>query len=218
MYKKAISGLILMSLLFLFGTICVDGAALEKQLAIKTLDLKLEKEGMSLEAESESAEGAVTVAHAIGIIDTAISDQRILELQRVELTGNTTVGSKEDYELLLRIVEAEAGNQDAEGRLLVANVVLNRVASEKFPDNVRDVILQGENGTYQFSPVANGRIWRVQISEETKRAVERAMQGEDISEGALYFAARQYADQSSMKWFDNHLTYLFEWGDHEFFK
>mgnify|MGYP006922422030 CR=1 FL=1 len=32
--------------------------------------------------------------------------------------------------VLLRIVEAEAGNEDEDGKLLVANVVLNRMDSE----------------------------------------------------------------------------------------
>ena len=121
-------------------------------------------------------------------------------------------------EALLRIVEAEAGCEDEEGKLLVANVVLNRVNHKSFPDTVTEVILQKENGVTQFSPVANGRYYRVEVSEETISAVGRALTGEDISEGALYFAARKYADSDKMKWFDENLTFLFSHGGHEFFK
>lgn len=46
----------------------------------------------------------------------------------------------------------------------------------------------------------------------------RALDGEDISEGALYFAARDYADSKRMRWFDEKLTLLFRHGGHEFFK
>lgn len=42
--------------------------------------------------------------------------------------------SSADYQVLLKIVEAEAGSEDLNGRILVANVVLNRVKSELFPD------------------------------------------------------------------------------------
>ena len=36
-------------------------------------------------------------------------------------------------------------------------------------------------------------------------------------DGPLYFAARKYADESKMEWFDRNLTRLFEYGGHEFF-
>lgn len=123
----------------------------------------------------------------------------------------------QDYETLLRIVEAEAGTEDAEGKLLVANVVLNRVKSEKFPDTVTEVVYQRSGGICQFSPVANGRIGRIHVSDGTIEAVERALDGEDISEGALYFAARRAADPENMRWFDTHLVRLFAHGGHEFF-
>ena len=67
-------------------------------------------------------------------------------------------------------------------------------------------------------PLSDGSYDRVQISEETVRAVGRALDGEDISEGALYFAARDYADSKRMRWFDEKLTLLFRHGGHEFFK
>lgn len=57
----------------------------------------------------------------------------------------------------MKIVEAEAGSEDLNGRILVANVVLNRVKSELFPDCVTDVVYQHSNGVYQFSPVKTER-------------------------------------------------------------
>lgn len=91
--------------------------------------------------------------------------------------------SSADYQVLLKIVEAEAGSEDLNGRILVANVVLNRVKSELFPDCVTDVVYQHSNGVYQFSPVKNGTIDTVSISEETKQAVELALDGTDLSKG-----------------------------------
>ena len=64
----------------------------------------------------------------------------------------------EDYDALLRIVEAEASGEDETGRLLVANVVLNRVRSAAFPNTVSEVVYQRKNGKAQFSPVHTGKI------------------------------------------------------------
>ena len=125
--------------------------------------------------------------------------------------------SDKDYDSLLRIVEAEAGGEDMDGKLLVANVVLNRVNNEKFPDTVTEVIMQKGQGVAQFTPTVDGRFQNVTISEETYEAVERALYGEDISKGALYFCAREKADSGKLKWFDQNLTKLFSYGNHEFF-
>lgn len=124
----------------------------------------------------------------------------------------------EDIDNLMRIVQAEAGGEDRKGKLLVANVVINRVKNPKFPDNITDVVFQREQNVTQFSPVSNGTIYHVTISEETKEVVYSALYGEDNSQGALFFMARKYAEPENAQWFDNHLTYLFSYGGHDFFK
>lgn len=125
--------------------------------------------------------------------------------------------SEEDYDALLRIVEAEASGEDIRGRTLVANVVLNRVESARFPDTVKEVVYQREGGRAQFSPVATGKIDRVAVSGATKEAVDLALQGEDESEGALYFMAPEYADAGNRRWFEENLTLLFAYHGHEFY-
>ncbi len=126
--------------------------------------------------------------------------------------------SSEDYDALLRIVECEASGQDIKGRMLVANVVLNRLNRGNFGGSVREVIYQrSANGKAQFSPVATGKINRITVTPETVEAVNRALCGEDESQGALYFASRAHASPENMAWFDNHLTWLFAYGGHEFF-
>ncbi len=152
----------------------------------------------------------------IGILKTAASGQRVVDYE-VLVKESVIELNESDKETLCRIVEAEAGSEDEEGKLLVANVVLNRVEDKHFPNTVREVVFQEEQGVYQFSPVADGNYYRVKVSQETCQAVERALEGEDISQGALYFAARQYADSSTMSWFDNHLSFLFAHGGHEFY-
>ena len=132
-------------------------------------------------------------------------------------TGRIYEVSEEDYDALLRLVEAEASGEDIKGKLLVANVVLNRVKSGAFPDTIKEVIYQRQNGRAKFSPVATGKIDRVAVSEETVEAVERALCGEDESAGALYFVAPAYADAGNHQWFRDNLTLLFSYEGHEFY-
>ena len=125
---------------------------------------------------------------------------------------------KRREEILERIVEAEAGDQDLEGRILVANVILNRVHSKHFPDTIKGVVFANRAGRYQFSPVSNGRYYRVTVSDKTKRAVKQALAGKDISKGALYFMCRSASDPKNVAWFDRDLTKVAQHGCHEFFK
>ena len=120
---------------------------------------------------------------------------------------------KADYECLLKIVESEAGICDRKGKILVANVVLNRMNSCSFPDTVTEVVYQKN----QFSPVKNGSIDQVKVSGETREAVSLALSGTDYSQGALFFVARKLADEENMEWFDSSLKYLFEHDGHEFY-
>ena len=151
------------------------------------------------------------------ILTYDVMEKEYVETEETAATSQVLAFSEEDYNNLLRIVEAEAGGEDEKGKILVANVVINRVMDEDFPDSITEVIFQKENGVTQFSPVSNGRIFKVSVSEETVEAVNKALGGEDYSQGALYFAARKYANSDNMRWFDESLEFLFEHGGHEFF-
>ncbi len=218
MYRKALGALVLVHMLFLAGYVCLLAGDLsqggQEPVSAAVLDQAVIADGKS---------------GGLGIVPCASSGQRVVGYASLERTAPTPapeeqesgpvwVLGQEDYDILLRIVEAEAGTEDEDGKLLVANVVLNRVASDKFPDTVQKVVLQKNERVTQFSPVASGRIWKVEISQETYAAVDRALEGEDISQGALYFASRRYAKSSSMRWFDRCLTFLFAHGGHEFFR
>ena len=190
MYKRALTVLLTAHLLFLAGFLCLGQMEeIQRNLQIK----------VPVAADSES--------RMIGIASRTSSGQRVVDCNELQRNSRYHLDMAE-LEVLLKIVEAEAGCEDEEGKLLVANVILNRLNSDKFPDSVSEIVFQQENGITQFSPVSDGSYDRVQISED----------GEDISEGALYFAARDYADSKRMRWFDEKLTLLFRHGGHEFFK
>lgn len=121
--------------------------------------------------------------------------------------------SSDDYYTLLQIVEAEATGGDVTSKMMVAGVVLNRVRDSHFPDTIYEVVWQDE----QFQPTSDGRIYSCSITDSTVEAVERVLQGEDYSQGALFFVARNTAESTNMSWFDSSLVRLFEYGGHEYF-
>lgn len=157
------------------------------------------------------------VVSRLDVSSRLVQSVNALDDKSWELAGTTRMSDK-DYENLLAIVEAESGGEDLEGRIMVANVILNRVASDEFPDDVTSVVWQRSGGSPQFSPTADGRIHTVTITDATREAVNRAIDGEDLSQGALYFLAKHQADPDNIEWFDSHLTFLFEHGLHSFYE
>jgi N-acetylmuramoyl-L-alanine amidase len=116
-----------------------------------------------------------------------------------------------DSYLLAKIAMAEAEGESTEGKELVILVVLNRVWSEDFPDTIREVIYE-EN---QFSPVASGRFDAVEPNDDCWLAVQNIMTAQyDYSEGALYFESCEDADN----WHSRNLEFLYQCGNHKFYK
>ncbi|MCM1175649.1 MAG: cell wall hydrolase [Blautia sp.] len=194
-----------MSMIFFTAWVCLKGLKLNRIAA--TQAFRMEYLTVAQEEDRKSF---------LEVVACVASGQRVVDYEVLEKTMKYNL-SEQDYDALLRIVEAEAGGEDSDGKLLVANVVLNRVNSKNFPDTVTEVVMQKEQGVAQFSPTVDGRFQNVTVSQGTYEAVERALYGEDISQGALYFCARQKADSTKIKWFDQKLTRLFSYGNHEFF-
>lgn len=94
----------------------------------------------------------------------------------------------DSLELLAICVEAEAGNQDLMGKRLVVDVILNRVDSDRFPDDITSVITQ----PWQFSSWEDGRMDKVwSPSEETYQAVRMELESRTDSE-VLFFTEGRY--------------------------
>lgn len=74
--------------------------------------------------------------------------------------------SSTDLDLLSRLVEAEAGGEPYEGKVAVAETVMNRVAKGSWGNTITSVIYA--HG--QFSPVANGMINKPATADSIKAA------------------------------------------------
>lgn len=167
------------------------------------------------EAIQESAEELVIENNIESVAVEAVIEENIIPQSTSTGDVYTTVGvevSQRDYDALLRIVQAEAGGEDDTGKILVANVIINRVKSNLYPDTIIDVIYDNKHGV-QFEPTMYKWFEGTVPSEETKACVERALAGEDHSKGALYFAVKT----SSNSWHNTKLTFLFKHMGHYFY-
>lgn len=107
-----------------------------------------------------------------------------------------------DLYWLSRVIYAEAGNQSLEGQIAVGNVVLNRMADERFvgQDTIYDVIFAKN----QFEVVSNGMIY-MEPGEDAVIAAKLALEGYDVSSGATYFATFDFGEgYECLSWIGDH--------------
>ena len=88
----------------------------------------------------------------------------------------------EERELLARVVYAEANTETLEGQIAVAQVVLNRVRSESFPDTVSEVVFQ--DGQFSTASILGS----VVPNETNYEAVDAAFETEVVPYEVLYFS------------------------------
>lgn len=127
---------------------------------------------------------------------------------------DSTAGSynEDDVYWLARIIYAEARGESMEGKIAVGNVILNRVASDEFPDSIYDVIFDTNWGV-QFEPVSNGAIYCTP-DEDCYEAARRALDGESMVGESLYFFNPSLA---SSFWIANNCEYVTTIGCHLFY-
>ena len=119
------------------------------------------------------------------MIETAIDPEPVQTAPNPAPT--TTAASRRqanpiDLNLLARVIYAEARGEPLEGQVAVGAVLINRVGSNKFPDDLWSVVFKkGE-----FCTVRDGQVW-LEPSAEAYRAAQLAKDGWDPTNGALYF-------------------------------
>ena len=117
-----------------------------------------------------------------GLTADGIAGTKTLKAMGIE-SGNTYGGySSSDYELLARIISAEARGEEYLGQVAVGAVVLNRIEHPSFPDTLPGVIYQ--NGA--FSCLYDGQFYEP-IADSAYSAARDALNGVDPSGGAIYY-------------------------------
>ena len=107
----------------------------------------------------------------------------------------------DSIDMLARCVQAEAGNQGLMGKQLVVDVILNRVDSPRFPNNVASVISQP--GQFSVYPYAMNR---AVVDAETMQAIINELQRR-TDDQILFFTAGHY---------NRHCIPAYQYGAHYF--
>lgn len=171
------------------------------------------------------------VTNALGTVFGGSTDPRQAELARIAREGRWlssagwplyalvdrySVGLPLDEQgnCLATAVYFEARGESLEGQLAVADVVLNRTASEQYPDTWCDVVKQ----PWQFSFVRNGRFPQITDAAAWARAqgvarVAMANVMRQLPEDVLWY----HADYVSPSW-GSRLNYVEKIGVHMFFR
>lgn len=90
---------------------------------------------------------------------------------------------------LARIIQVESPSGSQTKKMAVANVVLNRVKSSRFPNTIQEVIFSPK----QFPPAAKESFWSLEPSLNSLIAAKRALEGNNPVEDCLFFNNRPFS-------------------------
>ncbi len=115
---------------------------------------------------------------------------------------------------LTQIIFSEANLEPFEGKIAVGNVVLNRVRSDDYPDDIFSVIFE-IGKTIQFEPVSDGRIYE-EANEASYIAACLCLEGTDVinDPSCLFFVSVD----TNITWFQNRLEFVKTIGKHDFYR
>lgn len=116
-----------------------------------------------------------------------------------------------ELEEMAAIIYLEARNQSAEGQQAVAEVILNRVMYDGFPDSVSEVIHEGESkGVVQFTTVY--KLSEAKPTAAQYKAVIGALYGEPVLPLEVVFFSKNGENDRVYKKIDDHVfCYAYQW-------
>ncbi|RXT02886.1 spore cortex-lytic enzyme [Ammoniphilus sp. CFH 90114] len=90
--------------------------------------------------------------------------------------------NQKELDIMAKIIHGEARGESYKGQVAVGAVVMNRVKSPLFPNNVTAVVFEPR----AFTAVDDGQYWLTPNSTSYRAAID-AIRGWDPSGGALYY-------------------------------
>ena len=122
--------------------------------------------------------------------------------------------TEEDLYWLSHIISAESQGEPLLGQIAVGNVVLNRLASELYPDTIEEVIFDVQDEVIQFEPVGNGTVYNPP-TEQSVLAARMSLNGTDVAGPCKFFFAPALSPGT---WIRENCTYYMTIGCHEFYQ
>lgn len=161
--------------------------------------VQLDKTMKSLESQTAAAQARLAQQVA----------QR-LAMKKEDTSGSYTASGSE-LEWLAATIQAEAGGESYTGKLAVGSVIMNRVKSSAFPNDIKSVITQN----MQFASYRSGKVELIIANGPNSTCVSAA---EEVLGGArvgdyLFFMTKHYADYygiSDYTMIGNH-AFFYKW-------
>ena len=119
--------------------------------------------------------------------------------------------TESELHLLYMVVEAEATGKGFEAKCNVASVIFNRVATGW--GTLKEVL-----NPDQFTPLSDGRAYKVEITDETIAACEYVFENGDTTYGAIYFNTKglnSWAERNKEKVHQDDVHYFYSNEDKE---
>ena len=140
-------------------------------------------EAITLEEEAAAKKAAEEEAARKAAEQAAMAEQAKIAAAEAAAAKQAVITSADDVTLLAAIIQIEAGSEMYEGQVAVGAVVMNRVLSGSYSNNIEGVIFQrGQFATSRMSSV---------ISKGPKasciQAAQEAMAGSDPTGGRTHF-------------------------------
>lgn len=123
--------------------------------------------------------------------------------------------TSEEFEMMCYVLQQEVGGCTDESKIAVANVIINRVNSSRFPNTIKGVLTANN----QFTAIYNYYNKTKAPTKSTIDCARRALNGEGAAEskGATYYYAPRYCSSSAASWFET-LTFCMELEGQRYFK
>ena len=144
-----------------------------------------------------------------GDVAGGLEAERLRNLKNDTLNLDVTKVSFNDLYLLSKIITSEAGSNwlSMEWKMMVGEVLLNRVASPEFPDSIEECIYQ----TGQYYSRGNQYFANLLPYEDCVEAALRLLNGERIiNDGSVVFQANfRQGSGTYLKLYDQQLGYTY---------
>ncbi len=154
---------------------------------------------------------AEAVCRTLGLSLTVNNSEVTISGTAVSVSAEEVYDAENLY-WLARIISAESRGEPLEGQIGVGSVVMNRMKSYDYLNNVYDVIFDRRYGI-QFSPAYSGSVYD-EPTESCVRAAKICLEGYTISDKILYFIN---SDDKPASWMSEKCQLIITIGNHDFY-
>lgn len=162
-----------------------------------------------IEADTNFAESTIALDMAPEAEAPEIVEEAAPEPAEQTVAVNDTMDA--DLECLVKIVRHEAANQSRQGQLAVAQLVMNRVNSPRFPNSICAVAHQRGQffNTHAYNPPRGDARWQtaLEVSIDARNGISAPVVGDAIFYRAAYGYSAFHESRPRVAQIEDHIFY-----------